>query len=138
MWKKDVQSFYALHILFLTFAVPAMRAEPARVDADGFYQVIQAVEAECGKVQAFPDFFHHLSVILTVRVCIVVQNLLGYMVSFPFTNDAPGDQIIIGCGTGKIKIGTGRQALHGPLWLRSYIKSLWFRQAGFRGQWNRR
>lgn len=102
-----MQSFYALHILFLTFAVPAMRAEPAGVDADGFYQVIQTVEAECGKVQALPDFLYHFRIILTVRVCIVVQNLLGYMVSFPLPDDAPGDQIIIRCGTGKIKVGAG-------------------------------
>lgn len=93
---------------FLTFSVPAMSTEPAGFDTDGFHQVIQTVEAKCGKMQAFPDFLHHLPVILAVRVGVVVQNLLGYLVSLALPDDSSGDQIIIGCGAGKIKVGAGK------------------------------
>ena len=48
--------------------VPAVCTELTRLDADVFHQIVQAVEAEGGEVEPFPDLFYHFLVILAVGI----------------------------------------------------------------------
>ena len=105
--------------------VPAIGTELTGRDSHRFHQIIQTVVAECGKIQPFADFFDHFRIILAVRVCIAVKDLLRYIVSLTVTDDPSGDQIQFRGRTGKFKYGqpksSGGQAgrictSFAPLW----------------------
>ena len=75
----------------LFFPTPAIGAELAGRNADGRHQVVQTVVAEGGEVQHFADFFHHLFIILAVRVGVVGQDVVGDVVALPLPDDSSCD-----------------------------------------------
>ena len=58
--------------VFLFPSAPAVGAELAGGDTDGFHQVIQPVVTQGGEPQALADFLNHLFVIGAVRVRVSV------------------------------------------------------------------
>ena len=93
--------------------VPAIGTELTGRDSHRFHQIIQTVVAECGKIQPFADFFDHFRIILAVRVCIAVKDLLRYIVSLTVADDPSGDQIQLRGRTGKVQIRAAKE--HGFL-----------------------
>ena len=94
------------------FPVPAVCTELTRLDADGFHQIVQAVEAEGGEMELFPDLFYHFLVILAVGIGVGGQYFFRNVFSFPVPDDPPGDQIVLGSGAGEVQVraaeGDGR------------------------------
>ena len=101
--------------------VPAIGTELTGRDSHRFHQIIQTVVAECGKIQPFADFFDHFRIILAVRVCIAVKDLLRYIVSLTVADDPSGDQIQFrgrtgeSSNTGSQRAAAGRQDGYVPL-----------------------
>lgn len=89
--------------------VPAIGTELTGRDSHRFHQIIQTVVAECGKIQPFADFFDHFRIILAVRVCIAVKDLLRYIVSLTVADDPSGDQIQLRGRTGKVQIRAAKE-----------------------------
>lgn len=84
------------------FPVPAVCTELTRLDADGFHQIVQAVEAEGGEVEPFPDLFYHFLVILAVGIGVGGQCFFRNVFSFPVPDDPSCDQIVLGSGAGEV------------------------------------
>ena len=79
-----------------------MGAQLAWGDPHGFYHVVQAVEEKSGEIQFLADLFYHFFIIRAVWIRVVVQQLVGNFVAFPFPDDPSGDQIHDGSGTGEV------------------------------------
>ena len=93
----------------LFFSIPAIGAKFTGRDSYGFYQIIQPVEPQCGKIQPLSDLFNHGFIVFAVRVRITVQNLLGNIIPFPVADDAAGDQIQLRGRSGEIQIVTAKE-----------------------------
>ena len=63
---------------------------------------------ECGEVQFFSDFLHHLLIVCTVRIGVVGQYFVGDAVPFPVAYDSAGNQIQFRVGTGKVQVGAAK------------------------------
>ena len=91
----------------LTFAVPAVGAELTGLDADGFHQIVEAVEAKRRKVETLTDLLNHFLVILAVGISVVGQDFIGHVFALTLPYNPPRNQIQIRSGAGEIQVGAG-------------------------------
>ena len=80
----------------LFFSVPAIGTEFTFRKTDGFHQIVQTMEPKRSKVQSLTDLFHHFRIILTVRICVILQSLGTGVIPLSFLNDPSRDQVQFG------------------------------------------